>query len=291
MRSYDVPQERRGVLGDLVNDSVEANVQIDKRKIKARMNEIRSAFEEVKAARRQIVIAITERGDYRVARLQKAERRIAAAKISGLGKASKVANNEIRGMISEASARANKSLASETHITALLKALKAEHKREKAKLTTEVDASIVDGLDDAALDALRSFDKEASKLKFNGSKDYTVSRAPIIPVSKGFYDISTAKHAGLAVENIGGYMLVRNQLVIGLKGTEKGAKAVQAVEDIIESLAAVSSRKLHLVSEKGARYKGNLWFWAADNKTINALTKANRGGAAITDWGFGFTSE
>lgn len=280
MRSYDVPRERVGVLGSLANDSLKDNVGRTKAELTASLHQMKESFEAVKAARTKILRAPSSRKV-----LESALAVLDDHKVGRIGKAWKAAKTELSCMLQEPKG----SVAGEQYVTAYLKAIKAEYQRVKAKRQQMDRASVIDDLSEEAKQVLKKYDKQATKLEF-GKRDYMISRAPVIPISSIPFDIATAKRAGLAVENIGGYLLLNNQMVLGFRRLDKG-KAKDAVKEMVEQLTRATGRKLMLVTDRSAPYKGDIWFWIADQPTLNALRKAGHGTLQIRDWGFGFSSE
>lgn len=280
MKSYDVPKARPGVLGSLALEGREEDTSKKRAAtLRATLREIESAFDEVKAVRGKV-----RRRPNSPKVLSLAAQVIAANKVRGLGKHQKAALNEITSMMDDSSE-------GEEFITGYLKAMKSEYSRIRESLKALEAASVVefDYLSDEAKQVLRQRDKQAEKLTF-GNKDWRVSRAPVIPVSLIPLDIGVAKRNGLRVENIGGYALLDNQMVVGFKKIPKG-KAREEAEKLAKELQVATGKALSIVGKNAVPYAGGIWYWLADAPTLNALRKAARGSLVIRDWGFGFSSE
>lgn len=279
MRSYDVPRARGGSSRPHVQDGLEENVRDTKVELEANLRILENSFNEVKAARRKIL-----RSPSRASVLAEASSVLSQNKIRGLGKAWKAAYTEVECMKQEDSP-----IAGEQHITAYLREIKAEYARIKRKRDQLESTSVVDTLTEEAKELLKKYDQQSTKLSF-GSRDVMIARAPIIPISSLPFDVSIARRSGLAVDNLDGYLLVNNQMVVGFRKLDR-QKAKNAIYEMVDDLSIATKKKLFVVTDRTARYKGGIWYWVADQATLSALRKAGRGNLQIRDWGFGFSSE
>lgn len=167
-----------------------------------------------------------------------------------------------------------------------------------------------------------------------GEKDFVVSRVPVAFTfqqknghsSIGYVDTSSIASLGFKVDNLGGYTVLYNQLVVGVNSTsvydtvkdsdgnvvktrqrvaedaitfKKGAptKVVRRRDkdylDVALHVKAQLEKKTNqpyvFVSETPQGYEGGHWFWLMPTRDLNRLARAFPGGhAKINRWGFAF---
>lgn len=166
-------------------------------------------------------------------------------------------------------------------------------------------------------------------------KDYAVIRAPVAfsfaspngkHTSVGYVDSNKLTQLGFKVENLEGYTIIHNQMLIGVntdavKNTEgkdgkylvdmitekaikfKGGMPVKVQTKRPKTLADVAAEVVKLielktktpytlVSATPSRHSAALWYWAAPVKDVMRMGKAFPGGhAKVTQWGPAFPVE
>lgn len=159
-----------------------------------------------------------------------------------------------------------------------------------------------DGLyTDDALRVIKDSEHESKKLDGIHKKDFVVCRVPVIPVAKSFLTADALKRKGFKVENLGGYAVMHNQIVIGvskvmleMKDGEnskiiKPERFLAAAEQVRKMLSKQLGRKLVFVSESPYGAQGGAWFWVMGENELNLFASAFPGKRVqMTRWGFAF---
>jgi len=166
-----------------------------------------------------------------------------------------------------------------------------------------------------------------------GDKEFLVARAPVSFTfvgkdakhsSVGYVDSDRLGRAGFKVENLGGYTIIHNQLVIGIHShayttapkeagqarepqrvservvTYKAGKPTHVIKrrdkaplDVAKEVMKLMSKKTgqeySLVSEKSTSYNKGSWFWVMSARDVRQLAKVFPGGhLKVNNWGFAF---
>ncbi|QDH83478.1 hypothetical protein [Achromobacter phage Motura] len=137
--------------------------------------------------------------------------------------------------------------------------------------------------------------KEADRLDSIKNREFVVARAPIVAMTQTPLSVAKLKHAGIAAEDVSGYPMVRNQLVLGINKealesptSKRKMKPEDAAAELLKSISASMNEKVQFVTEKPYPYKGALWYWIGTTYEINALMKAAGGRLVMNRWGFAF---
>ena len=174
-----------------------------------------------------------------------------------------------------------------------LKATLASAEETLAILVHGNDA-YMEKLYDRAREIIQRTGSEARRLESLKDKPMVISRVPIVPLTDPPLNPDTLNRMHVKTENLGGYPLIHNQIVIGInrealaKSGRKAEKPMDAVERYLKVLSKQMGRTIMTVSTQGVPAQGGVWYWLADEKTINALRKAGRDQLKIRSWGFGF---
>lgn len=154
------------------------------------------------------------------------------------------------------------------------------------------DAKNLHEYDAATVKALNQYAKFKLMLPSNISKLFVSLRMPLLVVTKGGMHLDKLKSQGFSKDNIFGYPVLLNQLVIGFNHTKfsetyKGDWD-EAAEDIIEKIYIKTKRRFIMLS-KPVKYKNVFYIWLAEEKDVSALNKASFGSHfIITKWSFPF---
>lgn len=257
----------------------------------ARIAATRDCFNDLEAVRRRAVVVAATHSKNRPAELRAIAQTVKSYDVPrGLTVEARKVINELISAAEEA--QSSKKPIVLSNFRRFVQAIRTEHKKAKARLL-EIDSATADQdlqtLYDRAQKIIKETQREQKNLDSLTNKPWAIARVPVIPIIKNGFNIPQAERQGLQVDNLGGYLMLRNQMVVGIARLEKGQKPLDAVQELLPLLIGATGRKLTLVSNKGARYKGNLWYWIADDHTLNALRKSAIGSLQINDWGFGFS--
>ncbi len=155
-----------------------------------------------------------------------------------------------------------------------------------------------DQLMEKARDIIKNSNKESKRLEAIKNKPVVLDRVPIVPVVDGILRSEVLNRKGLKTENLGGYVLIHSQMVLGInkevlaKKGRKQEKAADAAKRYLDSFSKSTGKQLAFVSEQPTPYGGGLWFWVAEERVINALSAAANNKFKLRYWGFGMgTSE
>lgn len=164
-------------------------------------------------------------------------------------------------------------------------------KERKAKLeAASSDDEVLQKFYDEAAEVIEQNKKESEKLDGLKDKPFMIARVPVVPADN-IVSVEKLRHAGFACESLGGYAVLKNQLVIGInpKSLTKKIKAPDEAERLRKQLQSHMKVPLQFVSTSPFSYKGASWFWLMSDRDINALTKTFPGGRLkVMRWGFAF---
>lgn len=149
--------------------------------------------------------------------------------------------------------------------------------------------------------------EDAHKLASLKDKSFVVSRVPVVAVAKTMLDANKLKAKGFKAEDIGGYPVVHNQLVIGINKVMIGLKKsdvddqgkstkpigpekwLGAAEQVLAMIRKQTKIKYQLVDTRPYGHAGGAWFWAMPERDLNAFASAFPGKAVqLRNWGFAF---
>jgi hypothetical protein len=254
---------------------------------------------------------------------------------AGLRKSINVIANELQslreGIVADSVTTSDLVLVSGVKAIKEIAALKAKLTgyitRAESRLSSEVVGSPAESL------LLKTKELTTTIPNLHG-KDYAVIRAPVAfsfmaPNGKhssvGYVDSTKLYQLGFKVDNLEGYTIIHNQMLIGVntdalyvqneKGEkqldvvhEKGVKfkadkpikvihkrpktLVDVANEVMQLIEAKTKTPYALVSTTPARQSGALWFWASPAKDITRMGKAFPGGhMKVTHWGPAFPAE
>lgn len=156
---------------------------------------------------------------------------------------------------------------------------------------------IEDQLYERAREVLKRTATEVKRLDSLKNKSMAVARVPIVPIlKKGFFKTAVLDRKGVHYDNIGGYVMLHNQIVLGINETamrktgRKTEKALDAARRLTTTLSKGMGTKVSIVSESGVHYNGGVWYWLAEDRMLDSLRDAAGGTLAVQSWGFGFQS-
>lgn len=178
----------------------------------------------------------------------------------------------------------------------LAKAVEVKHRIDAA---AEDDLSLEEFYNKAK-DVIEKNSENAERVKKIANQQFVVARVPVVPADTKV-SIARLENAGFKVENLGGYAVIHNQIVIGLNAKKLDPNAATMNKDALKKLlrkelkvlmnmvSQKTGKKLALVTEIANPYKSGTFFWVAPEKEIDRLAKAFPGGQAkIPRWGFAF---
>lgn len=139
-----------------------------------------------------------------------------------------------------------------------------------------------------------------------------MGRAPVVIVTNAsgvqlkqhpaaFVDRQKLIKQGFKVDNIDGYSIVQDQLVLGVSkeafrafNEERKRKDKISINQLLDELInrlSVATKKTYEQPVPGysVAYNGALWFWLMTQSDVNAMAKAFPGNRIkLTEWGFAF---
>lgn len=133
-----------------------------------------------------------------------------------------------------------------------------------------------------------------------GNRPFALARAPIVAVTAAPMDTNRLKQGGIDYNVVTGYVILHKQLVIGISSRaddlpdlkKRGVKPktpAEKAQAILDMINKERRTNYGLVTTRAAKHgSSGIWYWAADERTINTLMAANRGKLALTSWGFAF---
>ena len=155
-----------------------------------------------------------------------------------------------------------------------------------------------------AEEAIKDFAHESDTVAL-GNKPFIVARVSVVPANLATADgallVSRISRVGFRVQNLAGYPVLKDQIVLGLSPkllnpnmadfkSAKSKELLKAEADRIRKiLSKAKGEKLQYVSSVACPYKGGVYYWLMTEKELNQFAKALPGGAVkITRWGFAF---
>lgn len=255
------------------------------------------------ALNKKAVLAASERGPSRTRKLEKLKAAVEEwPTLYGYTRHMRRLKNELTSIVEEAATLPKASLDALTMPANILEKVEQDLAKANAALdeekAVEVEASRDDlrALQDRAKQLLRQTDTERKRLESLDRRPFTVCRVPVVPVTSGYVQIAEAQRRGLNVESLGGYALIKSQLVIGIsrealpeEGKSK-TKSLDYAKELLSQLEDSVGKKLFFVSSKSVFHGNGVWYWVADSRTLDALRLSIIGKTAVRDWGFGFSS-
>lgn len=185
------------------------------------------------------------------------------------------------------------------HVDTLIEANKKSVERMKAAAAgIEIDADSEDMYGDIAK-VLKQTQKESDNLNALTKRPFVITRVPIIPLSKTTISIDKLKLKGFKADNLGGYPVLHNQLVLGINKSmlnQKDPSKPIKSEDILEQAKKVKSMiekqykmKLVFVDEKPYGAQGGAWYWLMPERELNMFASTFPGSRVqLTRFGFAF---
>lgn len=172
------------------------------------------------------------------------------------------------------------------------------------------DSSHSDDLDEfyrKAAEVVQKHAGESTKLAPIKDKPFVIARVPVVPAD-GILSGEKLARLGFSTENLGGYTVIHNQIVIGINpktllsfgksddfkvSTIKGERVAEAVREELDrlrrKLQKTTKVKLQLVSDKAYSYGSGTWFWLMSDRDLDMLARAFPGNhIKIGRWGFAF---
>ncbi len=154
-----------------------------------------------------------------------------------------------------------------------------------------------------AADVIEKHSKEQTKVTPIQNKPFIVLRLPVVPADGGL-SVDKLTRLGFSTENLSGYAVLHNQLVIGINPNEligdtassmRGETAAKKIREEAERIKKVLEKKtkvrLQFVSEKAFSFESGTWFWLMPNREIDAFAKAFPGShIKVQRWGFAFNA-
>lgn len=149
---------------------------------------------------------------------------------------------------------------------------------------------------------IKENNKESQKLEPLKTKPFAIARVPVIPIG-GFISSAKLNSLGIKAEEMSGYPVIHNQLVLGLnakllvkdaatlKGDKLKAKLNAELMHIKKLVEHKTNTKLQLVSQRPFPYQGGTWYWLMPERELNTMAKAFPGKAVkVSSWGFAFSA-
>lgn len=152
-----------------------------------------------------------------------------------------------------------------------------------------------------AAEVINTNSKEAEKLDDIETKPFVIARVPVV-AADSIINIDKLKRLGFKVDNLSGYAVIHNQLVVGISpksvlgdksGSSKSEKAASVIRDEAERLRKLLQKKLNtklqFVSDKPYSFKKGTWFWLMNDSELGSLASTINGNhVKIQRWGFAF---
>lgn len=119
-----------------------------------------------------------------------------------------------------------------------------------------------------SLNALNELQTFASIIG-NSKEEFIISKTAIIPIIRGLIDFQQLKQH-FEFERICGYLLLKNQSVVGFNKNLLKEDGEDVIKKILKSFSKKSGRKLQLVHDAPYFLKGKLWYWVMlENELTN----------------------
>jgi len=165
--------------------------------------------------------------------------------------------------------------------------------------------------------------KEKAKLPEIKGKAFVVGRAPVVIVTtpgggsssgvpgakkvtfqqkdnpSNFVNRTVLEKGGFSVDNIDGYAIIHDQLVIGVNKSmielDKRGRPAETIQEVAQrvmtSLSKASKKQMTLVTDGVYGYGGGSWFWIMPEKEMSLFSKAFPGGhPKLKVWGLAFAN-
>jgi hypothetical protein len=172
-----------------------------------------------------------------------------------------------------------------THVTQLIASNKKTIARTKAEM---VGASVEDDESYYAdvTKVLAATQQQSQNLDGLKTRPFVVARAPVIPMAKSGLNPTKLQQQGFKTDNMAGYPVMHNQLVLGInksmlelkdKEKSKSIKSDRVFAEALKVKAVIekqTKQKLFFVDEKPHGASGGSWFWLMPEREINAFAKA-----------------
>ena len=145
------------------------------------------------------------------------------------------------------------------------------------ELKNEKNRKIIDSLSPHSNKV--TIDKKAS------SKLFILARVPIIVITND--KASYFKNAGFEIKELNRYIILEDQLLIGIN-TRKGSDKA-TVAKVVESLNLNTHEKHRIIGKPvPINNTGFMWFWVVPEKQVNHYQKMNSVYFNPKGWGFAF---
>jgi hypothetical protein len=186
------------------------------------------------------------------------------------------------------------------HVDALILSAKKNIARAKTEATGGLNDELLREEDAEMLRVLKQTQQESKNISQLKERQFVVTRVPIVPITKGFVSVDVMKSKGLKAENLGGYPVLHNQLVIGvnktdLTGAKKSSKSLNTAdfrdeaERIRKTIQKQTKVKYQFVDDRAYGAQGGAWFWLMPERELDQFASCFPGGKLqIQRWGFGF---
>jgi len=114
---------------------------------------------------------------------------------------------------------------------------------------------------------------------------------PVIGIYKPFYFKEDFIRAGIETDNVGYYLVIHDQVIVGLNLRElfeKGLTTKKYLMQVLKSLSSRIGRRYVLVSDKPFKYKdyGFNFYWIMEERVLNKLTHGGEKQFQVLNWGF-----
>jgi hypothetical protein len=175
---------------------------------------------------------------------------------------------------------------------------------ERAKLDLQNVGTVVETNHDPVfgteiVDVIRST-VEQSVLPSLVGKPYVVAKVPVIPVAKSILSLDVLRSRGFTCVSLGGYPVIKNQLVLGINPQELGltdkekadgisiprARWLDAANRIRLAIRKETKQKIAFVDERPYGTAGTAWFWLMLESELQEFTSAFPGKSLqLRNWG------
>lgn len=184
-----------------------------------------------------------------------------------------------------------------------LDTLIASNKRsiEKNKAGSEVTAADDEGMYGDIEKVLQQTQKEADNINALHRRPFVLTRVPLIPITKAILSVDALKLKGFKADNLGGYPVLHNQLVIGinksmleLKDAEKAKsitpqRMLEQAEKVKKMIEKQMGVKLYFVDEKAYGAQGGAWYWVMSERELKLFSSVFPGRhVQLQRFGFAF---
>lgn len=186
------------------------------------------------------------------------------------------------------------------HVDALIVSAKKQIARHKAEVSGGINDELLHSEDAEMLRVLQQTHQESKNISQLKTRPYVITRVPIVPIPKAIVSVETMQRKGLKAENLGGYPVLHNQLVIGinktdLTGEKKSSRSLTTAdfrdeaERIRRSIQKQTKVKYQFVDERAYGAQGGAWFWLMPERELNLFSSCFPGKTLqLQRWGFAF---